>query len=103
MNCQIMRVISSPSSSTTVPSTLILDMWYSRPPRKFPLVTRLGPRFVSETTNDSISNLYNPYEPGRPAPNKTSVLLTDSGATAGPASANLPIGSFAQLKRGFGP
>ncbi|MEP6853765.1 MAG: hypothetical protein ABJA87_14095, partial [bacterium] len=26
MNCQMMRVISSPSSSTTVPSTLIFDM-----------------------------------------------------------------------------
>src|SRR6184192_246511 len=26
MNCQMIRVISSPSSSTTVPSTLILDM-----------------------------------------------------------------------------
>src|SRR6266508_415822 len=26
MNCQMMRVISSPSSSTTVPRTLILDM-----------------------------------------------------------------------------
>ena len=26
MNCQMMRVISSPSSSTTVPCTLILDI-----------------------------------------------------------------------------
>jgi hypothetical protein len=26
MNCQMMRVISSPSSSTTVPSTLIFAM-----------------------------------------------------------------------------
>jgi hypothetical protein len=29
MNCQMIRVISSPSSSTTVPCTLIFDIRYN--------------------------------------------------------------------------
>src|SRR6478609_3698911 len=33
MNCQMMRVISSPSSSTTVPVTLIFDMSCRLPPK----------------------------------------------------------------------
>src|ERR1700712_1123001 len=45
MNCQMIRVISSPASSTTVPSTLIFDMPYPSPRRTGVVIAKPDGRY----------------------------------------------------------